>query len=70
MIEVAEARRRDPTEKSSSFDELYVGSGERGERQPCGLFTEGESEPSELTERECKACSKGFERPLRLRSAG
>ena len=42
-------------------------SGERGKRQSSGLSAEGRSDPNELTEREGKARSKRFERPLRLR---
>ena len=45
----------------------YWESGERTERQPSGLSAEGRSEVSESTERESKARSKGFERPLKLR---
>ena len=36
-------------------------------RQHCVLSAAGGSDPSESTERESKARSKGFERPLRLR---
>ena len=43
-------------------------SGERGKRQSSGLSAEGRSDLSELTERESKARSKRFERPLRLRA--